>query len=83
MRCHFCELVPRTNRQTIIATVYSVTYSAAELTGNVSLMFYRQIRDTARCVELVGLRKRVGWTDINAPATLTAFILARAVHRQF
>ena len=63
------ELVPRADRQTIVAAVDAVAHQRAQFARDQALVLDRQVGDAAPRIEPIGRRKRPGRADIEtAPA---------------
>ena len=68
------ELVPRADRETIIATVDSIADRFAKFVRNRTFVLDRQVGNTARGVELVWCGESIGRTDIQTAGTGAAAI---------
>src|SRR5690606_10829894 len=68
------ELVPRADRQAVVAAVDPVADRNAELAGNMLLVLDRQVRNAAPCIEPVGCRKGAGRANIEAAPAGAAMV---------
>src|ERR1700730_982370 len=74
-RCEFglapglSELVPRADREAIVAAIDAVADRLAEFARDRSLARDRQVGDAAPRIELVGRWKRRRWADVEAGLT--------------
>src|ERR1700733_8792944 len=77
------KFVPRTYRQTIVATIDAIADRRAQLTRNGALMLDREIGDAAPGIETIRRGEGGRRADIEAGAAIAAMILLRHVLRQF
>src|ERR1035437_8416954 len=76
------ELVPRANRQAIVAAIDAVAYSRAEFMRDRPLMLDGEIRNAAPRIEAVRLRKRRGRADVETGTACAATVRLRRIGRQ-
>ena len=76
------ELVPRADRETVVAAVDAIAHRGAELPRYVPLVLDREVRDAAPGVELVRRGERVGRADVQAGAAAAAVIDLRRIGRK-
>ena len=60
------ELVPRADREAIVAAIDAVAHQRAQLARDRTLVLDRQVRDAAPRIEPVGRGKRIGRADVEA-----------------
>src|SRR5690606_16627301 len=77
------ELVPRADRQAVVAAIDAVAYRAAELVWDRPLVLNGQIGDAAAGIEPVRGGKGVGRACIQAGATGAAMVFLATVRFQF
>ena len=77
------KLVPRTDRQTIVAAVNAVPHRDAELMRDLPLMLDGEVGNTAPRIEPVRRWERPSRAGIQAAAAGTAMTGIRRIRRQF
>ncbi len=77
------ELVPRADRQAIVAAIDAVADLLAELARDRALVLDGEIRNAAPRIEPVGRRERFGRADVETRAARAAMIGLRRIERQF
>src|SRR3984957_10621162 len=68
------ELVPRADREAVVAAINPIADGRAKLRGDRPLMLNRQIRDAAPRIEAIGRGKSLRRTDVEAGAAGSAMI---------
>ena len=72
------ELVPRADRQAIVAAVDAVADRGAQLARDRALVLDGEVGDAAPRIELIGRREGLGRADVEAGAAGAAMIVAPA-----
>src|SRR5208337_1666214 len=83
LAAHLSKLIPRTDRQTIVAAVNAVSHRCAELMRDLPLMLNCKIGDAAARVEPVWSRESLCRAGVEAAVAGTATISVRRIRRQF
>ena len=77
-----CELVPRADRQAIVAAIDAISDRFAEFARDRSLVFDGEVGNAAPRIELVGRGEGGGRADVEASPARAAVIDIRLIARQ-